>query len=275
LAEGETDEMGTLAGKAGLAVGYASAEKRKEVAEDQGGKPTVKAADLSLAEAVVMEESRLIGRTAAQLRLFVRYDLKLIAVARRGRRLKGRVRDVRFQNGDVLLLQGGRRDLDEQLPELGCLPLADRGLRLGKPRKLVLSVILLAAAIASILLGWVAAPVALMTAAVLMVVTRVLDLRAAYAGIDWPVLVLLACMIPVGQAFETTGGAAWLANQLLAFGGDWPGVVTLGVLLAVTMFLSDIINNAAAAVLMARPEPLISVHSRQSKLCHPAPARYV
>jgi di/tricarboxylate transporter len=149
------------------------------------------------------------------------------------------------------LVQGARRDLDDQLPELGCLPLADRGLNLGKPRKLVLSVLLFSAALTAILLGWVSAPVALMTAAVLMVVTGVLDLRSAYAGIDWPVLVLLACMIPVGQAFETIGGAAWLADQLLGLAAGWPAALTLGVLLIVTMFLSDIINNAAAAVLMA------------------------
>ncbi len=258
LVEGETDEIEALANQARLAIGFGGEEEEKEEKGDEDGrakgeekKPKAGTGDLSLGEAVVMAHSRLVGRTVAQLRLLERYGLNLIAVARQGRRLKGRVRDIRFENGDVLLLEGGEDDLQEQLPELGCLPLADRELRLGKPRKLLTSVVLFALAVGTILAGWLSAPVALVLAAVLMIVTGVIDLRSAYAGIDWPVIVLLACMIPVGQALETTGGAAWLAGQLLAFGDQWPAVVSLAVLLLLTMFLSDIINNAAAAVLMA------------------------
>jgi di/tricarboxylate transporter len=187
----------------------------------------------------------------AELRLHDHYNLNLIAVARKGRRIKGRLRDVRFDSGDVLLLQGSAEGMAEQLAELRCLPLADRELRLGKPRKLVLSTLLFAGAVTAILLGWATAPVALMAAAVAMALTGVVDLRGAYGGIDWPVLVLLAAMIPVGEALETTGGAAAIAHLLLAFGAQWPAVVSLAVLLLVTMCLSDVINNAAAAVLMA------------------------
>lgn len=253
VVEGETAEIEMLASKAGLAIGLDSVRDRQgQGAEDVASNETPpKSPDLSLVEAVVMLQSRLIGRTVAQLRLLDRHDLNLIAVARDGRRLKGRLRDVRFENGDILLLQGATDSMWEQLAELGCLPLAERGLRLGKPRKLVLSIALFGAAIAAILFGWLTAPVALVGAAVLMVLARVLELRDAYTGIDWSVLILLGAMIPVGQALETTGGAAWLANQLLVVGRDWPPVVSLGVLLVATMCLSDVINNAAAAVLMA------------------------
>lgn len=252
LVEGETDEIETLANKAELAIGFAKEDEDKtSTSKEKDSESTEDKDHLNLAEAVVMAHSRLTGRSVAQLRLFERYGLNLIAVARQGRRLKGRLRDVRFQNGDVLLLEGSVDNLAEQLPELGCLPLADRELKLGKPRKLLLSVLLFGAAIAGILSGWLSAPIALVACAALMILTRVLDLRSAYAGIDLPVLVLLACMIPVGQALETTGGAAWLAGQLIHLGAAWPAVVTLGVLLVLTMFLSDVINNAAAAVLMA------------------------
>ncbi len=267
MVEGETEEIETLANKAKLAIGFDPEEDkegennkektdtdRKTKKERDNKNPDEKPArtgSLSLGEAVVMAHSRLIGRSAAQLRLLERYGLNLIAVARQGRRLKGRVRDVRFKNGDVLLLEGEEATLLEQLPELGCLPLADRELKLGKPRKLLLSAAIFAGAVTAILGGWLTAPVALVTAAALMILTGVIDLRSAYAGIDWPVLVLLGCMIPVGQALETTGGAAWLAEQLLVLGNHWPAVATLAVLLLLTMFLSDIINNAAAAILMA------------------------
>lgn len=250
LVEGETDEIETLANEAELAIGFAKSETEDEADEKEASEKEENDS-LSLVEAVVMAHSRLGGRTVAQLRLLDRYGLNLIAVARQGRRIKGRLRDIRFQNGDVLLLEGSENNLAEQLPELGCLPLADRELKLGKPRKLLLSVALFATAIISILSGWLTAPVALVGCATLMILSKVLDLRSAYGGIDLPVIVLLACMIPVGQALESTGGAAWIAGQLLDVGANWPGIATLAVLLLLTMFLSDIINNAAAAVLMA------------------------
>ncbi len=253
LVEGETEEIETLANEAGLAIGFGGDSESDETGREEpreGGRG-LDTGNLGLAEAVVMAHSRLAGRTVAELRMMERYGLNLIAVARQGRRLKGRLRDIRFASGDVLLLEGSEEDFQERLPELGCLPLADRELKLGRPRKLVTSLVLFAGAVGAILAGWLSAPVALVLAAVLMVLAGVIDLRSAYAGIDWPVLVLLGCMIPVGQALETTGGAAWLAGQLLAFGDQWPAAASLAVLLLLTMFLSDIINNAAAAVLMA------------------------
>ena len=276
LVEGETEEIENLAAKAGLAIGFDSkkpGDASDKSEEDQESVPSKTPApekalkpakadkdiktsrtdsqDLSLAEAVVMGESRLIGRTVADLRLLHQYELNLIAVSRQGRRLTGRLRNIRFQSGDVLLLQGTDATLSDQLAELGCLPLADRGLRLGKPRKMILSGLLFLGAILCILAGWTTAPVALVAAAVLMVVSGVVDLRSAYKGIDWPVLVLLGCMIPVGEALETTGGAAWLAERLLSIGGSWPPVIALALLLLLAMLLSDIVNNAAAAVLLA------------------------
>jgi di/tricarboxylate transporter len=264
LVEGETEEIEALATKAGLSIDFRAKEKAaKVVAEseapedenpvpaEKNAKPPLKPKELSLSEAVVMADSPLVGRTVAELRLLDHYDLNLIAVARKGRRLHGRLRDVRFHSGDVLLLQGSTEAMAEQLAALKCLPLADRELRLGKPRKLVLSVLLFCVAVTAILLGWTTAPVALMSAAVAMVLTGVVDLRGAYNGVDWPILVLLAAMIPVGEALEATGGAAAVARNLLIFGDQWPAIVSLAVLLVVTMCLSDIINNAAAAVLMA------------------------
>ncbi len=88
-------------------------------------------------------------------------------------------------------------------------------------------------------------------AAVLMVMLGLLSLREAYAAVDWPVIILLGATIPVGGALEATGGAARLAGVLLGLAEALPAAVTLAVVLVGTMFLSDLINNAAAAVLMA------------------------
>ncbi len=273
LVEGETREIESLAHRAGLEIGAEKPEDDDETeAVDAGESKAVATAlateteseaeeddeetksgggDLELGEAIVMGQSRLVGRTIREAGLQALSDLTLVAVSREGRRLRGRLRDVRFAVGDILLLQGPENVLTEQMSEWGCLPLADRELQLGKPRKLVLSLLIFSGAITGISLGWMNAAVGLMAAALLMIVSGVVSLRRAYEGIDWPVLVLLAAMIPVGKAFETTGGAAWLAQHLVDLDISHAPMLSLALLLVVTMCLSDVINNAAAAVLMA------------------------
>ncbi|PRY73456.1 SLC13 family permease [Halomonas ventosae] len=223
-------------------------EKNKEKDKEKKGVDTE---GLQLVEAVVRNDSMMVNRTVGQLRLHNQFGLHLVAVARDGGRLKQRLRDIRFRPGDVLLLQGGESELSESLATLGCLPLASRNLSLGQPRLLLVSLAIFAAAILAILLGVLPAAVALATAALVSLLVGVLPLREGYQAIDGPVLVLLGAMIPVGEALETSGGAALIADALLGWGGQWPVVVTLVGLFVITMMLSDIINNAAAAVLMA------------------------
>ncbi|MAX33968.1 MAG: SLC13 family permease [Halomonadaceae bacterium] len=206
---------------------------------------------LQLVEAVVRNDSMMIHRTVVQLRLLNQHGLHLVAVARDGARLKQRLRDIRFRAGDVLLLQGDESGLGESLAILGCLPLASRNLTLGQPRLLALSLAIFALAIAAMLLDWAPAAVALSAAALASLLAGVLPLREAYQAIDGPVIVLLGAMLPVGQALDTSGGAALIADQMLALGSDWPVVATLAGLFGLSMLLSNVINNAAAALLMA------------------------
>lgn len=241
LVEAEPEELKLIEEKSGfkLAGSRRFAEKLAE------------AEDLQLIEAVVRPESRLVHRTVAQLRLLDRHALHLVAVARDGSRLRRRLKDIRLRAGDVLLLQGDEREMSESLPELGCLPLASRNLALGRPRKLILSVVIFALAIGSVMLGWLPAAVALTLAAVVTVLTGILTLREAYGAMDWPVVVLLAAMMPVGQALETSGGAQYAADALLSIGRAWPPSASLLLLATLTLLLSNVINNAAAALLMA------------------------
>ena len=241
LVEAEPEELKLLEEKSGfkLAGGGRFAEKLAE------------SDDLQIVEAVVRPDAPLINRTVAQMRLLDRHGLHLLAVARHGGRLKQRLGEIRFRSGDVLLLQGDEDDVAEGLPGLGCLPLASRNLSLGRPRRLILSVTLFVAAVVVMLLGWLPAAPALGMAALATVLTGVQPLREAYKGIDLPVIVLLAAMIPVGGALETSGGAQRVADGLLALGRTWPPVATLALLFVISMLLSNIINNAAAALLMA------------------------
>lgn len=240
LVETEPVELQELVAKGGFKVGGENLTGRLEEIRE-----------LQVAEAVVQPDSVLVGHSAAQLRLLDRHGLHLLAVAREGGRLKQRLSKVRFQAGDVLLFQGDPDLLPDSLAAVGCLPLVSRGLSVGRPRRLLLSLGIFAAAVLAILVGLLPAAVALMMAAVATVLVGIIPLREVYEAIDWPIVVLLGALIPVGQALETSGGARMIADGLLAIGRAWPPEVTLVLLFVVTMLLSNIINNAAAALLMA------------------------
>ena len=206
---------------------------------------------VTLTESVVMPDARLEGQSAAGLRLRQRYGVNLLAVARQGARLSARLDHIRLKAGDVVLLQGPSEALPDVLAALGCLPLAERGLRLGRPRRIVLAVSVFGAALVAAALGLLPVQLAFAAAAVAMVLAGLISLRQVYESVDWPIIVLLGAMIPVGEALETTGGAQRIADGLLGLSGQMPPAATLAVVLVGTMFLSDLVNNAAAVVLIA------------------------
>jgi len=206
---------------------------------------------MELMEAVVGVNSRLVGRTVRDLALRHRHGANLLAVSRQGQPIRRRLRNVRFRPGDVLLLQGMAQDMAPALPALGLFPLAERELRLTRPSGGPLAVGLFAAGVAAATFGLLPVHIALTATAAGMILTRVLSLREAYDSIEWPVIVLLGAMFPVGGALEATGGAATVADALMAATGAGGPALALAVLLVGTMALSNVINNAAAAVLMA------------------------
>ncbi len=220
-----------------------------------GGKKFRKDAEgsknIKITEAVVMADSPILGQSAAALRMRSRFGINLLAVARKEQKIRRRLDHVIFRTGDVLLLQGREHILHEAITSIGCLPLAQRGLRIGYQRKIPLALGIFAVAIALVVSGILPVQVAFSMAALALVISGVLPIKNVYTSIDWPVIVLLAAMIPVGAALETTGGASLIASQILRAGGALQPWMVLTIILVVTMFLSDIINNAATVVLMA------------------------
>lgn len=209
------------------------------------------AVDLALVEAVVSPEGMLAGRTAGGMSLRSRYGLDLLAVSRQGRRIRGRLHNVRFRAGDVLLIQGPESQIPALLAHLGCLPLLDRGLAIGSTGNDWVPVGIFAVAIAAASVGVVAPPVALCIAAMAMLFLKFIPLREAYDSINWPVIVLLGSMIPIGGALETTGTTALITDAMLGLGAALSPTLILILVMVVTMTLSDIVNNAATAVIMA------------------------
>lgn len=207
--------------------------------------------EVQVVEGVVGPDSRLIGRSAADLRLRHRFGVNVLAVARQGQPVKPNLANIRFKPGDVLLLQGDAEILTDVFRRFGCFPLAQRSMRIGGVKKLFTPLAIFAVAILASALGILSVPVAFTAAAGAMVLANIIPLRELYENVDWPIVVLLGATIPLGGALERSGAAHTLAEWALFVSSDAPAAVAMTILLVVTISLSNIVNNAAAAVLMA------------------------
>ena len=208
--------------------------------------------EIVVVEAVVAPESEMEGRTPSEIGLLARYGINLLAVARGGETIQERLGDLRLAAGDVLLLQGRSDDLSEGLARVGGLPLVERDLRLGRPRpRPLMAVAIFAAAIGLTAAGVLSVQVAFVAAALLLAVAGSLTLREAYESVNWPIIILLGAMIPIEGALVSTGGSGAIADALNSAGADMPRYVMLLIVLAATMALSAVVNNTAAAVIMA------------------------
>ena len=240
--EADSDSLKALLEVTGLQlVGNVTGNEEKKTAQ----------VDLHLAEVIVTHGSPLIGRTASGFDLRERYGVNILAVARQGHRLRERLSRIHFIAGDILLVQGNKEALPSALAEIGCLPLASRGLRIGKPQKILLVTSIFGGTLALIVFGLVPAATALVGGATVMVLTRLISPAEVYKSIDMPIIVLLAALLPVGKALETTGGARLIAAGLLEFGQSAPPAAMLVLVMGTTMLLTNLVNNSAAAILVA------------------------
>jgi di/tricarboxylate transporter len=208
-------------------------------------------AEMTLIEAVITASSPLVNNSAFSVDLRRRYGINLLAIFREGSQLRARLDRIRLKEGDVLLLQGHPQTTSEALTALSCLPLAERDLRIGKPKNIILSLVIFVIAVLMAAFNVVSVSVAFVAGAVAMVLAKQVSLREAYESINWPILILLGAMIPVGEALETTGGAQLIADFILRFSAQLAPALILAIIMIVTMFLSDLVNNTAAVVLMA------------------------
>jgi di/tricarboxylate transporter len=204
-----------------------------------------------LQELAVMPNSRLIGRSANDVSLRTRYGLNLLAISRTGRRSVKRLRFTPIKAGDVLLLQGEPGSLSGFASSFACAPLAARSISIPDKRKTLLSIGVMVLAIAGAAFGLLPAAISFATGVLALMLLRVVPLRKLYDAVDWPVIVLLGALIPVAVAMEATGAADLLARALRDTIARGTPVIALGLILVVTMTLSDLMNNAATAAVMA------------------------
>ncbi len=243
LIEGAPEELDKFANALGLELGARAAGA-------EAPNP-LKSEDSTVVEAVIGPRSRLDGQTVRSQRLIGRHGFVLLAVSRQGKPHRGRLRSFRFRTGDVLLLHGEAERAPDALAAFGCLPLAERGVSLGKRGTAPALTAIFAAAILASSLGLLPIAVSLGAAITAMVLLGLLPLRELYEGIDWPVIVLLGALIPVGGALESTGATQIVAQGILSLTAGLSPALILALIMVVTMTLSDLLNNAATAVVMA------------------------
>jgi di/tricarboxylate transporter len=186
-----------------------------------------------------------------QARLYDRFNLNLLAVSRSGKRIVDRLGSTRLKSGDVIVLQGNLTTMPETLGELRCLPLAQRDLNIGRGRRQFLPVLVLLMAMALVAFNVVPVAVAFFGAAVVIVLAKALTLREAYDTMEWPILVMLAALIPVSDALRTTGGSDVIAGLLSSAAVHLPPIGMLAMMMVAAMAVTPFLNNAATVLVVA------------------------
>ncbi|UJQ93840.1 SLC13 family permease [Mariluticola halotolerans] len=239
VVQGTAEALNTLSGSLGLKM------------QGKAGQVADLSADMTLAEFVITRDSRLIGRRANEVQLLRAGGASVIGLSRMGKAVRERLRRTPLQAGDVLLLLGTEESMMDVANRLQCLPLADRSLNVTRHEKAWGAIGLFGGAIALAAFGLIPLPIALGMVAIGLVIFDILPLRDLYDAVEWPVIVLLGAMIPLGAALESSGGSALIVQGLAAVTEGLPGWVAIMVLLVATMTLSDVLNNTATAVIAA------------------------
>jgi len=244
---GKTGETGALPNKAEAKTGEA---KGKEKQSEEPQEEKQKSDEVVVQELVVMPGADLVNRSATNIDLRTRYGINLLAISRQGRRSIKRLRSTPLHAGDVLLMQGMPEALSGFAAQFGLLPLATRDIRVPKTGQVLTAGLVMAAVVAVAALGVLPTAVAFAIGAVMFVLLGIVPVRSVYSAIDWPVVVLLAAMLPIANAMETTGTADLIARVFLEDLAQGSAIASLVLVLVLTMFLSDLMNNAATAAVM-------------------------
>jgi di/tricarboxylate transporter len=219
-------------------------------AEEEDGEVKRERDDIVLRELAVLPGSTLVGRSAGDMHLRTRYGLNLLAVSRRERPPRSRLRALKLKSGDLILMQGPADAMSDFIEETRCVPLGARDLRIPDKQMALISAAIMLGAIAIVTLGLLPTAATFTLGVLASMLFRTVPPRDVYTAIDWPVIVLLAALIPVAGAMQTTGAADLLARVLVETVAQGNAIAALAVVLVVTMFLSDVMNNAATAAVL-------------------------
>lgn len=245
LVEGSTDAIGAFM-------------KAAHLNEDTGGKDgpaepaqRTHSRRAEIVEGVVSSESLLVGKTPRSLRLMSRYGLRLLGIARRGRMRRSNVKDRPFEAGDAVLLAGGAVADSANFSHLGLIAVNRVNTGSFHPFETAFVAALFLAAVIAASVGLLPFPAALAFAVAGYAAFSIVPARDIYTQIDWPIVVMLACLLPIGAAFDRTGGTDTVAQAILAVTPGHSPVIALVLMMLATTLVSGVLNNVATIVIFA------------------------
>ncbi|WAJ26925.1 SLC13 family permease [Antarcticirhabdus aurantiaca] len=238
----------------GEAAGLERAVSRADLAlavEAGGSAPALDVETESIAEVVVGDATPAVGQTLAALGLDASGGVAALAVSRAGWPITRRLAALRLKAGDVLVLKGSAESVADAVGRLKLLPLAERPIELGRSRRSLIPIMVLAVAMLLTALGVVGAAPAFFGAAVVLLLLRVMSMAEAYHTVEASVIVLLAALIPVSEAIQTTGGTDLVAGWLAPLLGGLSPTLAIGVVILIAMAVTPFLNNAATVLMLA------------------------
>ncbi len=203
-----------------------------------------------IAESVITPGSPLVGKTVQEVRFRKAYGFSVLALQRADEVHRQGLRSLPLQVGDTLIMHGTWRDLGRASSERDFVVVTDLPKEEQRPHKVGWALAFFLLSMGLIVFSDFRLSVCLLVGAVGMVVTQVLSMDEAYASVSWKTVFLLASLIPLGLAMDTTGTAAWMAQQALAFLGDVPVLVLQILLATMTTFFTLVMSNVGATALL-------------------------
>jgi di/tricarboxylate transporter len=203
-----------------------------------------------ISEAVIPPNSQFVKQLVGDLRLRKRFGISVLAVNRGEEIFREDVRKVALRPGDTLVLHSLWRDLTLAAESRDLVVVTDYPKEEGRPGKIWHAVAFFALAMGLGLFTDLKLSVAMLTGAVGMLLAGVLKMEEAYDAINWKTIFTLACLIPLGWAMDRTGAAAWIAQEVLRYLGNWPQWALQTVIAVLALFFSQVVSNVGATVML-------------------------
>jgi di/tricarboxylate transporter len=275
-----------IEGKVKDLINLKDAEKLELAPEHKFQDKDLKAEDLSLVQVVVPPNSHLIGRTLTDVYFHRRHRAIVLAVQRRGHRLREKIDDIRLAAADALLVQGPTEEIDRLRKDENFIILEEIEEGLLRKTKAPLAVMVITGVVLLATLNVMPIVASALVGAVLMVLVGCLNLEDAYEAIDWKVIFLLAGILPLGLAMQNSGAAALVAGWTVNLTGQWGPVAVLSAIYVLTVLLTSAMSNNATAVLLApiaistaldlgvNPKPFLIAVTFGASTCFATPIGY-
>ncbi|MDR2012738.1 MAG: SLC13 family permease [Rhodanobacter sp.] len=203
-----------------------------------------------IAEVVIPPNSHWVKRSVSELRVRKTHGISVLAVNRGDQVFREDVRQVTLRAGDTLVMHGFWRDLAQAAESHDFVVVTDYPKDEQRPGKIWHAAAFFALALGLGLFTDIKLSIAMLAGAVGMLLTGVLNMDEAYDAINWKTIFTLACLIPLGWAMDSTGAAAWIAQEVLHYLGAWPQWALQTVIAVLTLFLAQIVSNVGATVMM-------------------------